>query len=113
MIPDLSGKVALVTAWASAGLARYLAKALNAAESCSPAIRPLMGIVENILERDADADTRVLPFNAGMLKWKKCFPVTLASTRCRSDENTATTGAIKARHYSIKGRWNPSAKAVK
>ncbi len=71
MIPlDLSGKLALVTGVGdNVGFAWYIAKALQAAGArlvfaCHPR---LLGIVENILERDADADTRVLPFGAGNL----------------------------------------------
>src|SRR5947208_13995383 len=75
MIPlDLSGKLALITGVGdNVGFAWYIAKALQAAGArlvfaCHPR---LMGIGENILERDADADTRVLPFGAGMLKGEK------------------------------------------
>jgi enoyl-[acyl-carrier protein] reductase I len=75
MIPiDLSGKVALVTGvtdWDS--FAWHIAKALQAAGarlilSCHPRV---VGIVQTILERDLDADKRVLPFNAGTLKVEK------------------------------------------
>src|SRR5262249_19718931 len=75
MIPiDLSGKLALVTGVGdNVGFAWYIAKALQAAGArlvfaCHPR---LLGIVDNILQRDADADTRVLPFGAGMLKVDK------------------------------------------
>src|ERR1700676_3572949 len=66
MIPlNLTGKVALVTGVGdNVGFAWYIAKALQAAGArLIFVVHPrLMGIVENILERDADADTRVLPF---------------------------------------------------
>jgi enoyl-[acyl-carrier protein] reductase I len=75
MIPlDLSGKTALVTGVGdNVGFAWYIAKALQAAGArLIFAVHPrLIGIVENILEREADADTRVLPFGAGMLKVEK------------------------------------------
>src|SRR5229473_4487288 len=75
MIPlDLNGQLALVTGVGdNVGFAWYIAKALQAAGArlvfaCHPR---LLGIVENILERDADADTRALPFGAGMLTVEK------------------------------------------
>src|SRR5436853_7565126 len=75
MIPiDLSGKVALVAGVGdNVGFAWYIAKALQAAGArlvfaCHPR---LMGIVQNILDSDRDADTRVLPFNAGTMKVEK------------------------------------------
>jgi enoyl-[acyl-carrier protein] reductase I len=75
MIPiNLSGKVALVTGVGdNVGFAWHIAKALQAAGArLLFAVHPrLMGIVENILQRDADADTRVLPFGAGNLKVEK------------------------------------------
>src|SRR6516164_8247796 len=93
MIPlDLSGKVALVTGVGdNVGFAWYIAKALQAAGArlvfaCHPR---LMGIVENILERDADADTRVLPFGAGMLKVEKVLPCDVSfDTMADVDEKT-------------------------
>ena len=75
MIPlDLSGRVALVTGVGdNVGFAWYIAKALQAAGArLLLAVHPrLVGIVENILIRDADADTRVLPFGAGNLSVEK------------------------------------------
>ena len=75
MIPlDLGGKVALVTGVGdNVGFAWYIAKALQAAGArlvfaCHPR---LMTIVESILERDADAESRVLPYGAGTLKVEK------------------------------------------
>src|SRR5437588_13009579 len=75
MIPiDLSRKVALVTGvGADMGFAWYIAKALQAAGarlvfSTHPR---LTRSVDNILERDQHADTRVLPFGAGMLQADK------------------------------------------
>jgi enoyl-[acyl-carrier protein] reductase I len=72
MIPiDLSGKVALVTGVGdNQSFAWYISKALQAAGAkLILASHPRMvGIVENILERDADAESRVLPYGAGNLK---------------------------------------------
>jgi enoyl-[acyl-carrier protein] reductase I len=75
MIPlDLSGKLALVTGVGDdKGFAWFIAKALQAAGaklvfSTHPR---LVNIMENILERDADADERTLPFGAGTLKVEK------------------------------------------
>src|SRR3954454_4576427 len=82
MIPiDLSGKVALVTGVGdNVGFAWFIAKALQAAGArlvfaCHPR---LVGIVESILEREADAESRVLPFNAGVLQVEKVFACDVA-----------------------------------
>src|SRR5258707_4190647 len=109
MIPiDLSGKVALVTGVGdNVGFAWYIAKALNAAGArlifaCHPR---LMGIVENILERDADADTRVLPFNAGNLKVDKVIACDVSyDTMADVDEKTRNDKRYqKHGDYSIQG----------
>jgi enoyl-[acyl-carrier protein] reductase I len=78
MIPlDFSGKLAVVTGVGDdKGFAWYIAKALNAAGarlvfSTHPR---LVNIVENILERDLDAESRVLPYGAGNLKVEKVYP---------------------------------------
>ena len=75
MIPiDLSGKVALVTGVGdNQSFAWFISKALQAAGAKLVfASHPRMvGIVENILERDADAESRVLPYGAGSLKVEK------------------------------------------
>lgn len=109
MIPlDLTGKVALVTGVGdNVGFAWYIAKALQAAGArlvfaCHPR---LMGIVENILERDADADTRVLPFGAGNLKVDKVLPCDVSfDTMADVDEKTRNDRRYQ-RHgdYSIQG----------
>jgi enoyl-[acyl-carrier protein] reductase I len=109
MIPlDLSGKVALVTGVGdNVGFAWYIAKALQAAGArlvfgCHPR---LVGIVENILERDADADTRVLPYGAGMLKVDKVLPCDVSfDTMADVDEKTRNDRRYQ-RHgdYSIQG----------
>src|SRR5216117_3299402 len=112
MIPlDLSGKVALVTGVGdNVGFAWYIAKALQAAGArlvfaCHPR---LMGIVENILERDADADTRVLPFGAGNLKVEKVIACDVSfDTMDDVDEKTRSDKRFQ-RHgdYSIQGMMN-------
>jgi enoyl-[acyl-carrier protein] reductase I len=109
MIPiDLSGKVALVTGVGdNIGFAWYIAKALQAAGArlifaCHPR---LMGIVENILQRDQDADTRVLPFGAGMLKVEKVLACDVSfDTLAEVDEKTRQDRRYQ-RHgdYSIQG----------
>jgi enoyl-[acyl-carrier protein] reductase I len=78
MIPlDFSGKVALVTGVGdNDSFAWYIAKALQAAGArlvfaCHPR---MVGIVQSILERDADAPSRVLPFVGGEIKVEKVLP---------------------------------------
>jgi enoyl-[acyl-carrier protein] reductase I len=109
MIPlDLGGKVALVTGVGdNVGFAWYIAKALQAAGArlafaCHPR---LMGIVENILQRDADADTRVLPFGAGMLKVEQVLPCDVSfDTMADVDEKTRNDRRYqKHGDYSIQG----------
>jgi enoyl-[acyl-carrier protein] reductase I len=72
MIPiDLSGKVALVTGVGDdMSFAWFIAKALQAAGArLIFASHPRMvSIVENFLERDMDAASRILPHGAGTLK---------------------------------------------
>jgi enoyl-[acyl-carrier protein] reductase I len=109
MIPlDLGGKIALVTGVGdNVGFAWYIAKALQAAGArlvfaCHPR---LMGIVENILEREADADTRVLPFGAGMLRVEKVVPCDVSfDTMADVDEKTRNDRRYqKHGDYSIQG----------
>ena len=84
MIPlDLTGKVALVTGVGDdMGFAWHIAKTLQAAGArLIFSVHPrLMTIVENILERDLDAESRVLPFGQGDLKVEKVLPATSVST---------------------------------
>jgi enoyl-[acyl-carrier protein] reductase I len=116
MIPlDLSAKVALVAGVGdNVGFAWYIAKALQAAGArlvfaCHPR---LMGIVENILVRDADADTRVLPFGAGDLKVEKVLPCDVSfdtlddvDAKTREDRRYQKHG-----DYSIQGLMTALAK---
>jgi enoyl-[acyl-carrier protein] reductase I len=109
MIPlDLSGKLALVTGVGdNESFAWFIAKALQAAGarlvfSAHPRFK---GIVENILEREADADTRVLPFGAGMMKVEKVVACDVSfDTMDDVDEKTRNDRRYQ-RHgdYSIKG----------
>ncbi|MBX9678794.1 MAG: SDR family oxidoreductase [Gemmataceae bacterium] len=82
MIPiDLSGKVALVTGVGdSESFAWFISKALQAAGAkLYFASHPRMvGIVENILEREADAEARALPYGAGELKVEKVLACDVA-----------------------------------
>lgn len=109
MIPvDLNGKVALVTGVGdNVGFAWYIAKALQAAGARLVfAVHPrLVGIVENILERDADADTRVLPFGAGNLKVEKVLACDVSfDTMADVDEKTRNDRRYqKHGDYSIQG----------
>src|SRR5215471_17856448 len=109
MIPlDLRGKLALVSGVGdNVGFAWYIAKALQAAGARLVfGVHPrLMGIVENILEREADADTRVLPFGAGMLKVDKVLACDVGfDTMADVDEKTRNDRRYQ-RHgdYSIQG----------
>ena len=77
MIPiDFTGKVALVTGVGdNDSFAWYIAKALQAAGAklvfaCHPRV---VGIVESFLSRDADRDSRQLPYGGGELKPEKVF----------------------------------------
>jgi enoyl-[acyl-carrier protein] reductase I len=109
MIPlDLSGKVALVTGVGdNVGFAWHIAKALQAAGSKLVfAVHPrLVGIVENILDRDMDADTRVLPFGAGNLKVEKVVACDVSfDTMADVDEKTRNDRRYnKHGDYSIEG----------
>src|SRR5262249_10874842 len=109
MIPlDLTGKVALVSGVGdNQGFAWHIAKALQAAGArlvfaCHPR---LMGIVENILERDAAADTRVLPFGAGNLKVDQVLPCDVSfDSLADVDEKTRNDKRFqKHGDYSIQG----------
>ncbi len=109
MIPiDLSGKVALITGVGdNVGFAWFIAKALQAAGvrlvfACHPR---LVGIVESILEREADAESRVLPFGAGNLKVDKVLACDVAfDTMADVDEKTRSDRRYqKHGDYSIAG----------
>jgi enoyl-[acyl-carrier protein] reductase I len=109
MVPlDLGGKVALITGVGdNVGFAWYIAKALRAAGARLVfAVHPrLVGIVDNILEREADADTRVLPYGAGMLQVEKVLACDVSfDTMADVDEKTKNDRRYQ-RHgdFSIQG----------
>ena len=109
MVPiDLSGKVALVTGVGdNESFAWFIAKTLNAAGarlvlSCHPRFK---GIVESIMEREADAESRILPYGAGTLKVERILPCDVSfDTMDDVDEKTRNDKRY-AKHgdYSIKG----------
>ena len=109
MIPiDFTGRVALVTGVAdNEGFAWSIAKALQAAGarivlSCHPRV---MGIVESILTRDLDAESRVLPYGAGSLTVEKVIPCDVSfDTMDDVDEKTREDRRYKKfADYSIQG----------
>jgi enoyl-[acyl-carrier protein] reductase I len=109
MIPlDLSGKLALVTGVGdNESFAWFIAKALQAAGArlvfaCHPR---MVGIVENILTREPDAPSRVLPYGAGNLKVDKVVACDV-SFDTMDDVDDKTRGDRRwAKHgdYSIRG----------
>jgi enoyl-[acyl-carrier protein] reductase I len=116
MIPlDLSGKLALVTGVGdNVGFAWYIAKALQAAGARLVfAVHPrLVDIVENILEREPDAQSRILPFGAGTLKVEKVVPCDVSfDTMDDVDEKTRNDRRFQKRgDYSIQGMMNTMGK---
>jgi enoyl-[acyl-carrier protein] reductase I len=119
MIPlDLSGKLALVTGVGdNVGFAWYIAKALQAAGArlvfaCHPR---LVDIVENILEREPDAESRILPFGAGNMKVEKVVACDVSfDTMDDVDEKTRNDRRFAKRgDYSIQGMMNILGKEYK
>jgi enoyl-[acyl-carrier protein] reductase I len=112
MIPiDLSGKVALVTGVGDdRSFAWYIAKALQAAGArLLFSVHPrFMTIVESFLERETDAESRVLPFGAGTLKVEKLIPCDVSfDTMDDVDEKTRNDRRYqKHGDYSIQGMMN-------
>src|SRR5262249_28109213 len=71
----------------------FIAKALNAAGARLVfGVHPRMkGIVDSILEREADAESRVLPYGAGNLKVERVLPCDVSfDTMAEVDEKTHT-----------------------
>ena len=109
MIPiDLQGKLAVIAGVGDdRGFAWHIAKALNAAGArLVLATHPrLANVVTNILERDMDAPSRVLPFGAGELKVERVIPCDVGyDTMADVDEKTLNDKRF-AKHgdYSIQG----------
>ena len=109
MIPlDLTGKVALVTGVGDdMGFAWHIAKTLQAAGArLLFSVHPrLMTIVENILERDLDAESRVLPFGQGNLKVEKVLACDVGFDTMDDVDDKTRNDRRFAKHgdYSIHG----------
>jgi enoyl-[acyl-carrier protein] reductase I len=113
MIPiDFSGKVALVTGVGdNVSFAWFIAKTLQAAGAkIVLAVHPrVMGIVESFLTREADRESRELPYVGGEFKVEKVLPCdasfdTMADVpeETRTDRRYAKLNA----DYSIEGMVN-------
>jgi enoyl-[acyl-carrier protein] reductase I len=109
MIPlDLSGKLALVTGVGdNESFAWFIAKALQAAGArlvfaCHPR---MVGIVENILTREPDAPSRILPYGAGELKVEKVLPCDVSFDTMDDVDEKTRNDRRWAKHgdYSIRG----------
>jgi enoyl-[acyl-carrier protein] reductase I len=109
MIPlNLHNKTALVTGVGDElSFAWFIAKALQAAGAklvfaCHPR---MVGIVENILERDADAEYRKLPFDQGTLKVEKVIACDVSFDTMEDVDEKTRTDRRYAKHgdFSIKG----------
>jgi enoyl-[acyl-carrier protein] reductase I len=109
MIPiDFSGKVALVTGVGdNESFAWFIAKALQAAGAkialaCHPR---MVGIVESILSRPQDAESRQLPYGAGEFKVEKIFPMEAAYDTMADVPEAVRTDRRYAKfpEYSIQG----------
>jgi enoyl-[acyl-carrier protein] reductase I len=110
MIPlDLSGKVALVTGVGdNRSFAWYIARYLQAAGArLLFAVHPRMTtIVQNFLENQADAESRLLPYNAGTLQVEKIIPCEVSyDTMADVPENIRTDRRYVRLNcdYSIQG----------
>ncbi|HEV3145809.1 MAG TPA: SDR family oxidoreductase [Gemmataceae bacterium] len=109
MIPiNLETKIALITGVGdNEGFAWYIAKALQAAGAkivfaCHPR---LVNIVESIMTRDQDAESRELPFGAGSLKVEKILPCDVSYDTMADVPESVRTDRRYARYseYSIQG----------
>src|SRR5262249_23400138 len=107
MIPiNFEGKIALITGVGdNEGFAWHIAKALQAAGAkivlaCHPR---LVNIVESIMSRDQDADSRTLPFGAGSLKVEKILPCEVSYDTMADVPESVRTDRRYARYseYSI------------
>ena len=109
MIPiDFTGKVALVTGVGdNESFAWFIAKALNAAGAkivlaCHPR---MVGIVESIMTREQDKESRQLPYGGGELKVEKILPCDVSYDTMDDvpDEIRTDRRYAKFPEYSIQG----------
>jgi enoyl-[acyl-carrier protein] reductase I len=109
MIPiNFAGKIALVTGVGdNESFAWFIAKALRAAGArlvlaCHPR---MVGIVESILSRPQDADSRVLPYGAGELTVEKILPCDVSYDTMADVPEAVRTDRRYAKfpEYSIQG----------
>jgi enoyl-[acyl-carrier protein] reductase I len=109
MIPiDFSGKIALVTGVGdNESFAWFIAKALQAAGArivlaCHPR---MVGIVESLLTRPQDADSRKLPYVDGELKVERILPCDVSYDTMADVPEAVRTDRRYARfpEYSIQG----------
>jgi enoyl-[acyl-carrier protein] reductase I len=109
MIPlDLNNKIALVTGVGdNLSFAWFIAKALQAAGArlvfaCHPR---MVGIVENILDREMDAEYRSLPYGAGTLKVEKVIACDVNFDTMEDVDEKTRTDRRYAKHgdFTIKG----------
>jgi len=109
MIPiNFENKVALITGVQdNEGFAWFIAKALQAAGAkivlaCHPRV---VNIVESIMTRDHDAESRVLPYGAGSLKVEKILPCDASYDTMADVPESVRTDRRYSRYseYSIQG----------
>jgi enoyl-[acyl-carrier protein] reductase I len=109
MIPiNFENKIALITGVGdNEGFAWHIAKALQAAGAkivfaCHPR---LVNIVESIMSRDQDAESRLLPYGAGSLKVEKILPCDVSYDTMADVPDSVRTDRRYARYseYSIQG----------
>jgi enoyl-[acyl-carrier protein] reductase I len=109
MIPiDFTGKIALVTGVGdNESFAWFISKALNAAGAkvvlaCHPRV---VGIVESLLTREADKESRQLPYGRGELKVEKVLPCDASYDTMADvpDEVRTDRRYAKFPDYSIQG----------
>jgi enoyl-[acyl-carrier protein] reductase I len=109
MIPiNFENKIALITGVGdNEGFAWHIAKALQAAGAkivfaCHPR---LVNIVESIISRDQDAESRLLPYGAGSLKVEKILACDVSYDTMADVPESVLTDRRYARYseYSIQG----------
>ncbi len=116
MIPlNLSGKLALVAGVGdNVGFAWHIAKALGAAGARLVfATHPrLANVVQNILDRDLDAESRVLPYGAGNLKVEQVIPCDVSYDSMADVDEKTLNDRRYSKHgdYSIQGLTQKLAK---